>query len=122
MDIFIHVPRVNVDDIAKKSQPSPTSVEIREQVIRARDIQLQRFAGTNKTSNAEMTNTDIEKYCVLNSATKELLEKAVQKLDLSTRAYYRILRLARTIADLSEQEEILPEHITEALSYRDRQK
>jgi len=92
-----------------------TSLEFREKVISAREKQLLRLRETGKTSNAEMTNKDIEAHCTLSPATTELLQKAVQRLDLSTRAYYRTLKLARTIADLSESEEILSEHITEAL-------
>jgi magnesium chelatase family protein len=67
-----------------------------------------------------MTNKDIEKYCILDDATTDILQKAVQRLDLSTRAYYRTLKLARTIADLAGQHDIWPEHITEALGYREK--
>jgi len=122
MDIFIHVPRVNVDEIANKGIPTTTSLEFRQKVISAREKQLLRLRETGKTSNAEMTNKDIDIFCILSPATNELLQKAVQRLDLSTRAYYRTLKLARTIADLSESEEILSEHITEALGYREKTK
>lgn len=67
-----------------------------------------------------MTNKDIDMFCVLDTASSELLQKAVQRLDLSTRAYYRTLKLARTIADLAGSEDILSEHITEALGYREK--
>ncbi len=122
MDIFIHVPRVNVDEIAQKSVPSTSSSELREQVIKARNIQLQRLTSTWKTSNAEMGNKEIEQFCILESSVAEILQKAVQRLDLSTRAYYRTLKLARTIADLEGVENISQAHITEALSYRERSK
>ncbi len=122
MDIFIHVPRVNVDEIATKSAPAMTSSEFREQVIQARERQLARLKDTGKTSNAEMTNRDIDTFCSLDSIANELLQKAVQRLDLSTRAYYRTLKLARTIADLGGVPEIQPEHITEALGYREKTK
>jgi len=122
MDIFIHVPRVNVDEIATKSAPTTTSAEFREQVMRAREKQLLRLRETGKTSNAEMTNKDIDTFCVLDATTNELLQKAVQRLDLSTRAYYRTLKLARTIADLADSDNIQSEHITEALGYREKTK
>lgn len=122
MDIFIHVPRVNVDEIAAKSAPATTSAEFREQVIHARERQLARLRESWKTSNAEMSNKDIDTYCVLWEAESELLQKAVQRLELSTRAYYRTLKLARTIADLSDSDNIKSEHITEALGYREKTK
>jgi magnesium chelatase family protein len=122
MDIFIHVPRVNVDEIATKSAPTTTSAEFREQVMHAREKQLLRLRETGKTSNAEMTNKDIDTFCVLDATTNELLQKAVQRLDLSTRAYYRTLKLARTIADLAGSDNIASEHITEALGYREKTK
>lgn len=122
MDIFIHVPRVNVDEIATKSAPTTTSAEFREQVMRAREKQLLRLREAGKTSNAEMTNKDIDTFCALSSETSELLQKAVQRLDLSTRAYYRTLKLARTIADLAGSNDIASEHITEALGYREKTK
>lgn len=122
MDIFIHVPRVNVDEIATKSAPVTTSLEYREQVIHAREKQLLRLREAGKTSNAEMSNKDIDTFCALWPAENELLQKAVQRLDLSTRAYYRTLKLARTIADLADSDMIKSEHITEALGYREKTK
>lgn len=92
-----------------------TSADIREQVIAARQRQILRLEESKKTCNAEMTNKDIEKYCILDEATTDILQKAVQRLELSTRAYYRTLKLARTIADLSDSDTIKSEHITEAL-------
>lgn len=69
-----------------------------------------------------MTNKDIDTFCALSSETSELLQKAVQRLELSTRAYYRTLKLARTIADLADSDSIQSEHITEALGYREKTK
>lgn len=122
MDIFIHVPRVNVDEIAAKSIPTVTSEEFRTLVIQARERQVARLRENGKTCNAEMTNKEIDTYCALDATANELLQKATQKLDLSTRAYYRTLKLARTIADLWWIDDIQAEHITEALGYRERTK
>lgn len=102
--------------------PAPTSAEYREQVIRAREKQLSRLREAGKTSNAEMSNKDIDLFCVLGPQENELLQKAVQRLELSTRAYYRTLKLARTIADLAGSDTIQSEHITEALGYREKTK
>lgn len=122
IDIFINVPRVNVDDIAAKWVPTVSSAEFREKVIQAREKQLARLRENGKTCNAEMSNSDIDKFCWLWPSTNEVLQKAVQRLDLSTRAYYRTLKLARTIADLAWMDEIQSEHITEALGYREKTK
>lgn len=122
IDMFIHVPRVNVDDIAQKSHQWQTSSDLRELVVKARNIQIERLLWTWKTSNAEMENKEIEQFCVLETSVSDILQKAVQRLDLSTRAYYRTLKLARTIADLEWIDVISSSHITEALSYRERSK
>lgn len=102
--------------------PTSTSVEFREQVIQAREKQLTRLRELGKTSNAEMTNKDIDMFCILGPQENELIQKAVQRLELSTRAYYRTLKLARTIADLANSDDIKSEHITEALGYREKTK
>lgn len=122
MDIFIHVPRVNVDEIATKSTLVAASAEFRELVIQARNRQLGRLRESGKTSNAEMANRHIDAFCILWTEESKLIQKAVQRLELSTRAYYRTLKLARTIADLANSDDIKCEHITEALGYREKTK
>ncbi len=120
IDIFIQVPRVHIDEIASRPSPSRSSDELRENVIRARKHQLDRLQEYGKISNADMDNTEIEKFCALSSEVGHILERAVQKMDLSTRWYYRTLKLARTIADLEDANEIQSGHIIEALSYREK--
>lgn len=95
-----------------------TSEEIKSRVNKARKIQLERYKNNNIFSNAELTPKLIEKYCVLDTKSKEILENAFNKLKLSARAYGRILKVARTIADLDESENIEVKHIAEAIQYR----
>lgn len=118
VDIFLDVPRVSVKDFDVSKQKNTTSKELSDKVEKSRQIQLARFKGTKKTYNAEMTNKDIEKHCVLAETEDQFIKNAVERLDLSTRAYFRILRLARTIADLEDSEHIRLPHLAEALSYR----
>lgn len=118
IDIFLDVPRVPVKDFDISKQKLVTSAELKEKVEASRDLQLKRFSGTKKTYNAEMTNKDVEKFCALGPEEATFLKNAVTRLDLSTRAYFRILRLARTIADLEASEDIKLAHLAEALSYR----
>jgi magnesium chelatase family protein len=98
------------------------SIEIRKRVERARDIQHKRFAGSSILTNAEMSVRDIKKYCALDSASRSALQQAAIKMDLSPRAYHRVIKLARTIADLAVAPDITQNHIYEALQYRPTQK
>ena len=95
-----------------------SSSEIRKRVIDARERQLRRFKGRKVYSNAHMGTKDVKKHCQVNDEGKELLEMAVQKLGFSARAYTRVLKVARTIADLEGEENIRPGHISEAIQYR----
>ncbi len=97
-----------------------TSAEIRKRVATARKIQLERFKGRILT-NSEMGNKDIKEHCILTQEGLDLLKMAVSSLNLSARGYHRVLKLARTIADLAASENILGEHIAEALQYRSRE-
>ncbi|VAX00278.1 AAA+ ATPase superfamily protein YifB/ComM, associated with DNA recombination [hydrothermal vent metagenome] len=111
---------IEVANIASKllrqqpSQPQATSDEIRVRVNRARNLQLQR----SPTPNNQLAVKQIEQWCCLQAQDSRLLEDAIEKLDLSARAYHRILKVARTIADLDEAENIKTKHLTEAISYR----
>ena len=99
----------------RKAEPSEA---IAQRVLRAREIQRARFAGTGLFSNAEMGTRELERFCPLSEECKELLEKIIERLGLSARAYTRIVKMARTIADLAGERDILPVHLAEAASYR----
>ena len=94
------------------------SARIAERVLRAREIQRKRFEGSGIFTNAEMSSKQLEAFCPLDDACKELLERLIDKLGLSARAYTRIIKIARTIADLAGVDRILPVHLSEAASYR----
>ena len=118
IDLHIEVPAVKYKELASKDT-GEHSINIRTRVIRAREIQMKRFAGrTGMYCNADMQSKDIHTFCKLDSAGEELLKMAITKLGLSARAYDRILKVARTIADLSSSNSIRPEHISEAIQYR----
>lgn len=119
IDIHIEVPAVKVVELAQK-KPGEQSVAIRERVIKAREIQLRRFfqAKKNLYSNAQMQSKEIREFCRIDSAGEELLKMAMTKLGLSARAYDRILKVSRTIADLAGSAEITTEHLSEAIQYR----
>jgi magnesium chelatase family protein len=123
IDIHVEVPAVKYQELSS-TRPAEASEEVRKRVIAARLIQSERFAGNKKIfKNADMGSKDIRKYCKLDVASNQLLELAMKKLGLSARAYDRIQKVARTIADLSNSEDIKSEHISEAIQYRslDRQ-
>ena len=101
----------------RRGKGEPSAV-IAERVMRAREVQKQRFEGTGIFTNAEMSSKDLETYCPLSEDCLSLLEKIIDRLGLSARAYTRIIKIARTIADLAGSEDILPQHISEAAAYR----
>ena len=102
--------------IAGKKAESSEAVAAR--VVRAREIQLKRFEGLGIYANAEMSGAQLEEFCPLSAQCKDLLEKIIDRQGLSARAYTRIIKIARTIADLAGVQDILPEHLAEAASYR----
>jgi magnesium chelatase family protein len=123
IDIHIEVPAVKFSDLASKS-PGESSDGIRERVQRAREVQLKRFKNENGIyANAHMETKLIRKYCKIDERGENLLKAAITKLGLSARAYDRILKVSRTIADLEGSNEISPEYLSEAIQYRslDRQ-
>src|SRR5437870_2512321 len=123
IDLHIEVPAVKFREITAE-RTGETSSQIRERVVAARRRQQQRFKGKSRvTCNARMGTRELKAYCALDEATMELLKMAMAELKLSARAYDRILKVARTIADLAGSEPITSEHISEAIQYRslDRQ-
>ena len=118
IDIHVQVHAVKYKELSSKI-PAEPSKSIRERVINARKIQQFRFKNKkNLYSNADMQSKDIREYCEIDSASEELLKMAITKLGLSARAYDRILKVSRTIADLSNEEKISSAHISEAIQYR----
>ena len=118
IDIHIEVPAVKYKELAGHVK-GETSNEIRERVIKARKIQLQRFINIKHVfNNADMGTKEVRQYCALDDAGSELLKMAMTKLGLSARAYDRILKVSRTIADLEGASNILSQHISEAIQYR----
>ena len=124
IDIQLMVSRVDARLLVNR-KPGQSSAEIAKRVLRAREKQRVRFAARGETifCNASMNNRQTELFCPLSSACKALLERLIERLGLSARACSRIIRLARTIADLADSPDIHPEHLSEAASYRflDRQ-
>ena len=117
IDIQVEVPRVEFRDIISKNE-GEISAEIRRRVIKARAKQLRRFKGKKIYCNAQMGTKEVKKYCQVGDQGKELLEMAVNRLGFSARAYTRVLKVARTIADLNNEESISPVHVSEAIQYR----
>lgn len=117
IDIHIEVSPVEYEQLSCNSN-AESSADIKKRVNRARQIQRERFQGTDVKCNAKMTPRMTKEYCVLGNEANELLKLSFEKLGLSARAYDKILRIARTIADLEESKEIAANHIAEALQYR----
>lgn len=119
IDIHIDVPAVEFKEIrGKVGSGGETSEIIRRRVVAAREIQIERFKNEGIFSNAAMSSAQIQKFCALDAESESLLEKAMLKQGLSARAHDRILKVARTIADLEASEQIQPRHISEAINYR----
>ena len=117
IDIHIEVPRVEVDKLASLKAGEP-SVDVRVRVNAARARQIERFKTKKIFTNSQMSSEMVRKICELTSSSQELLKNAVSQLHLSARGYYRIIKLARTIADLAGEAQIKIEHVAEALQYR----
>ena len=118
IDLHIEVEPVPFEQLADR-QAAESSAVIRERVSKARALQSERFKSNTKTHyNAQMTTRQIRNYCRLDNASSSLLKQAMERLSLSARAYDRILKVARTIADLEAAENVVASHIAEAIQYR----
>ena len=117
IDIHVKVQSIKYEKF-EESIKQETSEQIKRRVNKARKIQLERYEDLDIVSNSELTPKLIEKYCILNNESRLILKKAFNNLKLSARAYSRILKVARTIADIDEEENILTKHIAEAIQYR----
>ena len=117
IDIHIDVPAVKFKELAS-DMPAESSAAIRERVVCARRLQLERFRVEKIFANAQMTPRLIRKHCAIDTASKSLLESAITRLGLSARAYDRILKVSRTLADLDGKEQIESGHVSEAVQYR----
>jgi magnesium chelatase family protein len=117
LDIQVEVPAVRYKDLADRAAGEPSDA-IRQRVEHARQLQLQRFGERPIFCNAQMTARDLRRFCSTAPAAEQLLEQAMSRLLLSARAYTRILKVARTIADLDHADTIAAAHIAEAIQYR----
>lgn len=119
IDIHIDVPAVKFRELAGDAAPDTEDSEtIRQRVIAARQRQLERFAGEKIFSNAAMTPRMIRRHCRIDANSEQMLERAMTRLGLSARAYDRILKVSRTIADLADCHGIQSAHVSEAVGYR----
>ena len=117
IDIHIEVKPVKYKNL-KQEKSEVSSKTIRERVNKARNIQSKRYENSDIIQNSELTPKLIEKYCKLNNECQDILKKAFEKLNFSARAYSKILKVARTIADVDGNENIEKENILEAIQYR----
>jgi magnesium chelatase family protein len=119
IDINIEVPRVDYEKLTKRT-PAESSASIRARVEAARGRQHARFAGTSLTCNADMGPREIREFCLLPRDAEALIRSAMRQMHLSARAYHRVLKVSRTIADLDASDVIKTHHLAEALQYRTR--
>lgn len=118
IDIWLEVSIVDHEKLSNNTLKTEDSDSVYKKIVKARDIQKKRFTKSNIKLNSEMSARDIQKYVNLKNEVKELLNTSAKKLDLSARSYHRIIKLARTIADLEESPEIEIAHLSEAIQYR----
>jgi magnesium chelatase family protein len=119
IDIHLEVRRVEFEKLSD-TRPGESSAAIQARVQAARDRQIARFAGTRRTCNADLGAADVRVHCALDDAGRSLMKAAMNQLQMSARAFHRVLKLARTIADLAGCEHIATPHLAEALQYRPR--
>jgi len=118
IDLHIEVPAVEYRDVASE-RPEENSIAIRERIDHARERQQERFQNDAKVNcNARMATRQLKQHCKLSEDSQDLVRVAMNELNLSARAYDRILKVSRTIADLDDKIDISPEHVSEAIQYR----
>ena len=117
IDIQIEVPWVNIDTL-RNNKEEKSSKQMREEIEKARKIQVKRFKGTKVRFNAEMNTKQVKAFCILDSKADELLHKSFDQFGFSGRSLDRILKISRTIADLEESDVIQLSHLAEAMNYR----
>ncbi len=118
IDLIINVPRLSTEELVNIKTEAEPSSKIRERVIKARKIQTERYKEEGIFTNSELTPQMLKKYCKLDKESEEIMKQAAQVYQLSGRKYNRILKIARTIADLAGEKDIKKEHLTQALQYR----
>jgi magnesium chelatase family protein len=119
IDIHIRVPRVDYEKLSDQRMGEPSHV-VRQRVEAARELQRRRFGGGEILCNADMRPAEVRQFCELDDTSRALMKTAMNQMQLSARAYHRVLKLARTIADLAGSPKIIPTHLAEALQYRPR--
>ena len=119
VDIFAEVPHIEYEKLTD-DRLGEKSKKVQARVIAARSLQSDRFEGTRLICNAEMTPTEVRDFCQVEESAQSLLKMAMKQLSLSARAFHRILKLARTIADLDNSDIIKAHHLAEAIQYRPR--
>jgi magnesium chelatase family protein len=117
IDLHIEAPALSLAEL-RNEKPGENSATVRVRTQAARERQQHRFAGTKITTNARMTHAQIRRHCAIDSTLGDLLQQAMEQLQLSARAYDRILKVARTIADLANSDTIAAPHLLEAIQYR----
>jgi len=120
IDIFVDVPHIDYEKLTE-DKPGETSDKVRARVKAAHEIQLERFQGTKLRCNANMTPKEVKEFCTVEAAAQSLLRAAMKQLHLTGRAFHRILKLSRTIADLEHSDIIKTHHMAEALQYRHKE-
>jgi len=117
IDLIVQVPALMFQEVSTTTLSEPSS-EIRKRVVAARQLQRERYAGSNTGVNASMDQSQMRTWCALDEESTQMMEDAFRVMNLTARSYDRVLRVARTIADLDGSDRISAEHIAEAVQYR----